>query len=175
MFFMFTPWVEFEKEDVPASPDYANLHPTTSRSPFQWNENPMEVGATDQAGCLVRWSTFTEATNPEKFLKQAVWPQESGYHSVSGAFVCVNPVSWLLDEQVPSSIGAQAYELNRDSKSRLGASKWFSRWMMWMPDLSRAATINSMTFRSFITISRTTSGRGGTRSLTRIKGYRRHG
>ncbi len=323
MFFLFTPWVEFKKDDVPAAPDYANLkswamhpekshptstsdalrvfwiHPTTYRSPLQWNENPMEAGATDrfqwtleqqasiftscclvhaphyrqatlaaywktesgfqaralaysdvrkafdrflaedpvdkpfvlaghsqgsehglrllqdkisgtplqkrlvaayligipihlesmqrflpdipvcsqpdQIGCLISWSTFKETTNPEKFLKQAVWPQESGYHSVSGAFVCVNPVSWLLDGQVPSSIGAQAYELNRDSKSRLGTSRWFSRRMMWEPDLSRAATINSMTFRSFITISRTTSGRGGTRSLTRIKGYRRHG
>ncbi len=250
MFFLFTPWVEFKKDDVPAAPDYANLkswamhpvkshptstsdalrvfwiHPTTYRSPLQWNENPMEAGATDrfqwtleqqasiftscclvhaphyrqatlaaywktesgfqaralaysdvrkafdrflaedpvdkpfvlaghsqgsehglrllqdkisgtplqkrlvaayligipihlesmqrflpdipvcsqpdQIGCLISWSTFKETTNPEKFLRQAVWPQESGYHSVSGAFVCVNPVSWLLDGQTTS-------------------------------------------------------------------------
>lgn len=58
--------------------------------------------APDATGCLIAWSTFKETTSPEKFFSRAVWPQESGYHNVSGEFVCVNPVSWLLDGQMTS-------------------------------------------------------------------------
>ncbi|HYX33428.1 MAG TPA: DUF3089 domain-containing protein [Oligoflexus sp.] len=51
----------------------------------------------EATGCLVGWSTLKETLNPENYRKHAVWPSESGYHSVAGDFVCVNPVSWKAD------------------------------------------------------------------------------
>jgi hypothetical protein len=75
----------------------------------------------DQIGCLVGWATFKETTSPEKFFSRAVWPQESGYHNLSGEFVCVNPVSWLLHGQTISLDQHRGARLRKNSGLKIKA------------------------------------------------------
>lgn len=74
-----------------------------------------------QTACVISWSTFKETTNSENFFKKAVWPQGSGYHSVSGEFVCVNPVSWLLDGQTTSPEQHQGARLRKKAGLKIKA------------------------------------------------------
>lgn len=75
-----------------------------------------------QTGCVAAWVTFRDGTEPDEFLKHALyWQGDELRGAQYESLLCVNPLTWTRSERVASAtVNIGARPLQKNKKAPLG-------------------------------------------------------